>query len=80
MSADKPSLWSAANDLQTAAYVVGNMRALFVAIKKLGGEDVNGLARLGQGIAEEWEDNFGHQADQFFIEHKAQQERQGGDQ
>lgn len=78
MSAVKPSLWSAGNDLQTAAYVVGNMRALFVAIKKLGGDDVAGLARVGQGMAEEWEDTFGHMADQFFIEHKAQKEQQGG--
>lgn len=78
MSAVKPSLWLAGNDLQLAADILGKTRALFVAIAKLSGDDAAGLARVGQGLAEEWEDKFGGMADQFFLEHKAQKEQQGG--
>lgn len=78
MSAIKPTLWSAGNELKLAADILGKTRALFVAIAKLNGDDAVGLARVGQGLAEEWEDNFGDMADQFFLEHKTQKEQLGG--
>ncbi|MCY1289882.1 hypothetical protein [Pseudomonas jinjuensis] len=78
MNEPRPSLWQASNDLTTAEYQMSNLRTLFIAIKKLGGPEVEGLARLGQGIAEEWADTFSYHAELFLEEHKAQQARKGG--
>lgn len=80
MSESKPSLWQASNDLSMAEYQMNNLRALFIAIKALGGPEVEGLARLGQGIAEEWVDNFSYQAELFLEEHNSQQADKGGGQ
>ena len=75
----KPSLWQAGNDLATAEYLMGNLRSLFAAIKKTGDAESAGLARIGQGIAEEWEDTFAELSDKFFREHEAELARKGGD-
>lgn len=54
MSALDQAVWDASHQLWVANEVLERCRALFVAIQKLEGEDVVGLARIGQGITEEW--------------------------
>lgn len=76
---DKPTLWNAGNDLATAEHQMSNLRVLFIAIQKLGSDEVVGLARIGQGIAEEWEDTFADQSEKFYLEHQAQKDQQEGE-
>lgn len=80
MSIEKPTLWHAANDLNTAAYVLSNLHALFTTMAKSEDRTIAGLARIGQGIAEEWEDTLGETADKLFAADKAQKEQVGGGQ
>ncbi|MCY1303505.1 hypothetical protein D9M69_630610 [compost metagenome] len=54
MNALDQALWDASHQLWVANEVLERCRALFVAIQKLDGDDVVGLARVGQGITEEW--------------------------
>lgn len=78
MSDIKPSLWQASNDLSLASDQMVKLRALFIAIKKLGSTETEGLARIGQGIAEEWADTFSYHSELFVEEHNAQQAHKGG--
>lgn len=80
MSIEKPTLWHAANDLNTAAYVLSNLHALFTTMAKSEDRTIAGLARIGQGITEEWENTLGETADKFFAADKAQKEQVGGGQ
>ncbi|MCY1282007.1 hypothetical protein D9M69_447420 [compost metagenome] len=58
MNAKDQALWNAGDQLHVAGYVLEDLRALFVAIQKLGDEEVAGLARVGKGLAEEWSNQF----------------------
>jgi hypothetical protein len=48
------ALWDAAQQLWVADQVLERCRSLFMAIQKLDGEEVIGLARIGQTLTEEW--------------------------
>lgn len=66
MTPNDKAIWEAANNLQVAGHILENLRALFVAIAKLGDQNVSGLARIGQGIAEEWSCDLDDYAKRLF--------------
>ncbi|MBL0950271.1 MAG: hypothetical protein IBJ08_06060 [Pseudomonas sp.] len=80
MSIEKPTFWHAANDLSTAAHVLSNLHALFTTMAKSEDRTIAGLARIGQGITEEWEETLGDTADKLFAADKAQKKQVGGGQ
>lgn len=71
MSADDQAIFDAANNLQVAGHILENLRALFLAIAKLGDQNVSGLARIGQGIAEEWSYDLDDYAERLFALRKS---------
>lgn len=78
MNTVKPTLWSAANELETAAYLMGNLHSLFTTLAKSDDRVAAGLARIGQGITEEWEGAFGESANKLLAEYKDRKAQQGG--
>lgn len=51
-------LWSTAGALQGATEALQQLHGLFEAIRKLGGKDVQPLARIGAHLAMEWADTL----------------------
>lgn len=69
-------LWSAAISLQGAGDIMDQLQGLFVAIRKLGGQETLQLARVGEGLAADWSDLLGSNAERALAlceEHKAAQ-------
>lgn len=67
-------LWSAAISLQGAGDIMDQLQGLFVAIRKLGGQETLQLARVGEGLAADWSDLLGSNAERALAlceEHKA---------
>ncbi len=54
----RAELWSTAGALQGATDALQQLHGLFEAIRKLGGQDVQPLARIGANLAMEWSDTL----------------------
>ncbi|MNZ21112.1 hypothetical protein D3C78_381780 [compost metagenome] len=54
----RAELWSTAGALQGATEVLQQLHGLFEAIRKLGGQDVQPLARIGANLSMEWADTL----------------------
>lgn len=54
----RAELWSTAGALQGATEALQQLHGLFEAIRKLGGKDVQPLARIGAHLAMEWADTL----------------------
>lgn len=54
----RAELWSTAGALQGATEALQQLHGLFEAIRKLGGQDVQPLARIGTNLAMEWADTL----------------------
>lgn len=70
----RAELWSAAISLQGAGDIMDQLQGLFVAIRKLGGQETLQLARVGEGLAADWSDLLGGNAERAIAlceEHKA---------
>lgn len=63
-----------AGSMQSAADIMNQLHALFVAIRKLGGQETQQLARVGEGLAADWSDLLSDSAESaftLFAEHDA---------